>query len=141
MPPPVSLAGDTGERNTPAAIAFHAGQRRRPRSQQGQHNSWCIRATNPSLPPRGGSPAYRLFRGVPGLTRALGFLVLWLIHLVGMSTLANLERTAVQGSVALEGSDAGSLIVGRRYATYRNLHAAEHPVHDAGPRRWLIMAR
>jgi Putative Ig domain len=55
------------------------------------------------------------------LDQGVGFLVLWLIHLVGMSTLANLERIAVQGSVALEGSDAGSLIVGRRYAIYRNL--------------------
>jgi len=55
------------------------------------------------------------------LDQGVGFLVLWLIHLVGMSTLANLERTAVQGSVALEGSDAGSVVVGRRYAIYRNL--------------------
>jgi len=55
------------------------------------------------------------------LDHGVGFLVLWLIHLVGMSTLANLERIAVQGSVALEGSDSGSLIVGRRYAIYRNL--------------------
>ena len=55
------------------------------------------------------------------LDQGVGFLVLWLIHLVGMSTLANLERIAVQGSVALGGSDAGSLIVGRRYAIYRNL--------------------
>jgi hypothetical protein len=55
------------------------------------------------------------------LDQGVGFLVLWLVHLVGMSMLANLERTAVQGSVALEGSDAGSLIVGRRYTVYRNL--------------------
>ena len=55
------------------------------------------------------------------LDQGVGFLVLWLIHLVGMSTLTNLERIAVQGSIALEGSNAGSLIVGRRYVTYRNL--------------------
>ncbi len=55
------------------------------------------------------------------LDQGVGFLVLWLVHLVAMSTLANLERTAVQGSVALEGADAGSVVVGRRYAIYRNL--------------------
>ncbi len=55
------------------------------------------------------------------LDQGVGFLVLWLVHLVGMSTLANLERTAVVGSVALEGSEAGSVVVGRRYVIYRNL--------------------
>jgi len=55
------------------------------------------------------------------LDSGLGFLLLWLIHLVGMGTLANLERGSAEGSVALEGSSPGALIVGRRFATYRIL--------------------
>ena len=54
------------------------------------------------------------------LDQGVGFLVLWLIHLIGMSTLATLERTALPVTVALKGDNAGSLIVGRRYTMYRN---------------------
>ena len=72
------------------------------------------------------------------LDQGVGFLVLWLIHLVGMSTLANLERTAVQGSVALEGSDAGSVDRRPPLCHISKSHAAEHPVHDAGPRRLAL---
>jgi hypothetical protein len=54
------------------------------------------------------------------LDQGVGFLVLWLIHLIGMSTLATLERTALPVTVALKEVNAGSLIVGRRYTIYRN---------------------
>ena len=72
------------------------------------------------------------------LDHGVGFLVLWLIHLVGMSTLANLERTAVQATVALEGVDGGSLIVGRRYAIYRNLMRLSTLSGDAGAWRLAL---
>jgi len=55
------------------------------------------------------------------LDQGVGFLVLWLIHLVGMNTLANLEQMAVQGSAAVEGGNGRLLIVGRRYGRYRIL--------------------
>ena len=55
------------------------------------------------------------------LDQGVGFLVLWLVHLVGMSALANLERGAGQPSVELGGAGAGSLVVHRRFGTYRIL--------------------
>jgi hypothetical protein len=55
------------------------------------------------------------------LDHGVGFLVLWLIHLIGMSTLANLERTAAQGAVAQEESKSWLSTVVHRYAMYRNL--------------------
>jgi hypothetical protein len=53
------------------------------------------------------------------LDQGVGFLVLWLVHLVGMSTLASLERTTGETSVELSGAAAGSLVVNRRFGTYR----------------------
>ena len=56
------------------------------------------------------------------LDQGVGFLVLWLVHLVGMATLANLERGSGEGSVALDGDEAGVLVGGhRRFVTYRIL--------------------
>ncbi len=55
------------------------------------------------------------------LDHGVGFLLLWLIHLVGMSTLANLERITAHAAVALDGGTAGSLGLGRRYTIYRNV--------------------
>jgi hypothetical protein len=55
------------------------------------------------------------------LDQGVGFIVLWLVHLVGMSTLANLERSSVEPSVELSGAAAGSLVVHRRFGTYRIL--------------------
>ena len=75
------------------------------------------------------------------LDHGVGFLVLWLIHLVGMSTLANLERTAVQGSVAIDAGGSGSLSVGRRYAIYRNLMRLSTLATMAVLGVWLWTAR
>jgi hypothetical protein len=56
------------------------------------------------------------------LDQGVGFLVLWLVHLVGMGTLANLERSSGEGAVAVEGGgDAASLADRRRFAAYRIL--------------------
>jgi hypothetical protein len=55
------------------------------------------------------------------LDQGVGFLVLWLIHLVGMSTLTNLERNVGEDSLAMDGSDSAALVVRRRFATYRML--------------------
>jgi hypothetical protein len=55
------------------------------------------------------------------LDQGVGFVVIWLVHLVGMSTLANLERTSGEPPLELTGAGAGSLVVPRRFGTYRIL--------------------
>jgi hypothetical protein len=55
------------------------------------------------------------------LNQGVGFLVLWLVHLVGMNTVANLERTALGRTVAAEGVEGEFLVAGRRFVIYRNL--------------------
>ncbi len=56
------------------------------------------------------------------LDQGVGFLILWLVHLVGMSTLANLERRAGSVSLAVEGDlGAPPALVSKRFAVYRAL--------------------
>ena len=61
-------------------------------------------------------------RSLAGLARqGVGFLVLWLVHLVGMSTLANLEQRG-GGEPSVEARRRRRfLVVHRRFATYRIL--------------------
>jgi hypothetical protein len=54
------------------------------------------------------------------LDQGVGFLVLWLVHLVGMSTLSSLEQRS-SGALAIEGSEGGAVLASRRFATYRIL--------------------
>jgi len=56
------------------------------------------------------------------LDQGVGFLILWLVHLVGMSTLASLERQAGSMSLAVEGdADSPTALASRRFALYRAL--------------------
>ena len=65
----------------------------------------------------------RHLRAVPWrgwLEQGVGFLVLWLVHLLGMNLLANLERGSLEESMlALQGPMASQLSVQKRFAAYR----------------------
>ena len=43
--------------------------------------------------------------------------MLWLVHLLGMNLLANLERGALEGCVLAEGPSSGQLSVQKRFAS------------------------
>lgn len=53
------------------------------------------------------------------LEQGVGFLVLWLVHLLGMNLLANLERTSLEESVVAQDHETAQLSVHKRFATYR----------------------
>lgn len=58
------------------------------------------------------------------LEQGVGFLILWLVHLVGMSTLANLERQTGAGamSLAVDGdAESAAAVVSKRFVLYRAL--------------------
>jgi hypothetical protein len=57
------------------------------------------------------------------LDHGVGFLIVWLVHLVGMSTLANFEARAESGGggVAIEGAEGALATAPRRFAVYRAL--------------------
>jgi hypothetical protein len=53
------------------------------------------------------------------LEQGFGFLVLWLVHLVGMSTVASLERWSLAALDADEATDDDRQAAGRRFTVYR----------------------
>ncbi len=61
----------------------------------------------------------RLVNGVPWsawLEQGVGFLVLWLVHLVGMNLLANAERGSLAGIAEFENSESEQGVVRKRFA-------------------------
>jgi hypothetical protein len=55
------------------------------------------------------------------LDHGVGFLVLWLVHMVGMGALSSSERMAEDSALDVNASGTLSLAVRRRFATYRFL--------------------
>ncbi len=75
------------------------------------------------------------------LDHGVGFLVLWLVHLVGMNTLGNLERSHGAGAVDLEAGDGVVLVVRRRFGLYRILFRLSTLLAMLGLGAWLWLAR
>jgi hypothetical protein len=75
------------------------------------------------------------------LDQGVGFLVLWLVHLVGMNTLSNLERSSGAEAVDLEAGDAAGLVVRRRFAAYRMLFRLSTLLAMVALGVWLWAAR
>jgi hypothetical protein len=55
------------------------------------------------------------------LEQGVGFLVLWLVHLLGMNLLGNIERDSLQENIVTEISGISQISVQKRFAAYRLL--------------------
>ena len=55
------------------------------------------------------------------LEQGVGFLVLWLVHLLGMNLLANFERGCLEESVVAEAAGGSQISMEKRFAAYRLL--------------------
>lgn len=75
------------------------------------------------------------------LEQGVGFLVLWLVHLLGMNLLANLERGSVEESVVVEGADGAQLAVQKRFGAYRLLVRLTTLSAMIGMVVWLLLVR
>ena len=75
------------------------------------------------------------------LDHGVGFLVLWLVHMVGMNTLGNLERASGEGALEPDGGDGAVLVARRRFATYRILFRLSTLLSMSALGVWLWMAR
>ena len=81
------------------------------------------------------------------LEQGVGFLLLWLVHLVGMSALAGFERQAAPMNLAAEGGavvEAGEVapaLAPRRFALYRALVRLSTLSAMIGLAAWLWAAR
>jgi hypothetical protein len=75
------------------------------------------------------------------LEQGVGFLVLWLVHLLGMNLLTNLESQALQEVVGVEGVESGRLAVHRRFLSYRVLIRLATISATIGLAAWLAWSR
>jgi hypothetical protein len=75
------------------------------------------------------------------LDHGVGFIFLWLVHLVAMGTLANLDRSSGGGAVALEGGEAAAFLARRRFAAYRILMRLSTAFAMIALAIWLWAAR
>jgi preprotein translocase subunit SecG len=55
------------------------------------------------------------------LEQGVGFLVLWLVHLLGMNLLANVERGSLEETVVAQAAGGSQISVQKRFAAYRLL--------------------
>jgi hypothetical protein len=74
------------------------------------------------------------------LEQGVGFLVLWLVHLLGMNLLANLERASLNEVVQSQGLAGGQLIVEKRFAVYRLLVRLMTLTAMGTLAAWLLLA-
>jgi preprotein translocase subunit SecG len=85
----------------------------------------------------------RLVTGVPWrawLEQGVGFLVLWLVHLVGMNLLANAERGSLAELAGFEDSDSEQASVRKRFASYRLIVRVASVVAMLALLGWLLVA-
>jgi hypothetical protein len=75
------------------------------------------------------------------LEQGIGFLVLWLVHLLGMNLLANLERNSLEASPLEQADETGQRSVQKRYALYRVLVRLTTVTAMAALAVWIVMAR
>ncbi len=75
------------------------------------------------------------------LEQGVGFLVLWLVHLLGMNLLTNLEGHALQETIAPEGLETGRIAVQRRFLSYRILIRLVTLSATLGLAAWLAWSR
>jgi preprotein translocase subunit SecG len=85
----------------------------------------------------------QLVSGVPWrawLEQGVGFLVLWLVHLVGMNLLANAERGSLSEVHGFENPDSEQRVVRKRFATYRLVVRLASLLATVGLLGWLLIA-
>jgi hypothetical protein len=75
------------------------------------------------------------------MEQGFGFLVLWLVHLLGMNLLANLERQSLEEAILTDGLDIGRIAVHRRFLSYRILIRLATLSATIALVAWLAMSR
>jgi len=74
------------------------------------------------------------------LEHGIGFLVLWLVHLLGMNLLANIERGSLERDEADRGDTSAQLAVQKRFAVYRLLIRLATLSAMTALALWLLLA-
>jgi putative Ig domain-containing protein len=75
------------------------------------------------------------------LEQGVGFLVLWLVHLLGMNLLSSMERHSLAERVPVDGLQTGQIAVQRRFLSYRVLVRLATLSAMTALVAWLVLAR
>ena len=75
------------------------------------------------------------------LEQGFGFLVLWLVHLLGMNLLGSLERQSLEETVVVDGLESGQIAVQRRFSSYRILIRLASLSATIALAAWLVLSR
>ncbi|MFO0888971.1 MAG: Ig domain-containing protein [Isosphaeraceae bacterium] len=73
--------------------------------------------------------------------QGVGFLVLWLVHLVSMGAIGSLERATQGGLVSVRGREVALVLVRRRFGAYRLVVRSATLLAMMGLAAWLWAAR
>jgi hypothetical protein len=92
-------------------------------------------ASAPWWPSRALSVSWRSW-----LEHGVGFLLLWLVHLVGMNLLANLERSALGETDVVQSGESAQVSARTRYASYRLLVRLTTLAAMVALAFWLVLA-
>jgi hypothetical protein len=105
------------ESDEPLALAFQAEDGA---STASQSTRLVVLPPQTSISPR--SWWQRRLAGVPWrswLEQGVGFLVIWLVHLLGMNLLSQMERDSIGRSLLTQGEESIQLGLQARFSTYR----------------------
>jgi hypothetical protein len=86
----------------------------------------------------------RLTSAVPWrawLEQGVGFLVLWLVHLVGMNLLTNAERGALAECLVFDNGNEAQMVVKKRFMTYRLTLRSGTLLAMVALLGWLLVSR
>ncbi|MGP0066106.1 MAG: Ig domain-containing protein [Isosphaeraceae bacterium] len=75
------------------------------------------------------------------MEQGVGFLVLWLVHLLGMNLLANLERQSLEETVLADGLPTSEISVHRRFFSYRIVIRLATVSATIALAAWLVLSR
>jgi hypothetical protein len=75
------------------------------------------------------------------LDQGVGFVVLWLVHLVSMGAVAALERSSQLGLVSARGGEGAVVLARRRFGTYRWIVRCSTLLAMLGLAAWLWTTR
>jgi hypothetical protein len=112
------LAGTPSQENgEPLVLAFQASDGENTASQSSK-----LEVLPPQ--PSAGSRSWwqRRLSGVPWrswLEQGVGFLVIWLVHLLGMNLLAQMERYSIERGLMTQGTESVQLGLPSRFTSYR----------------------
>ena len=75
------------------------------------------------------------------LEQGVGFLVLWLVHLLGMNLLSSMERHSREQLIAVDGPQTGHIAIQRRFLSYRVLVRMATLAAMTALAAWLVLSQ